>query len=88
MRALRVLQCADADGVLPGEQLPSVRWASLHKASMKKQQLENEREQLQARVAGALQQMEREKDEKYRLEDQLRCVSSALCTFTFTFTLY
>ena len=55
---------------------------------MKKQQLENEREQLQARVAGALQQMEREKDEKYRLEDQLRCVSSALCTFTFTFTLY
>ena len=26
VRVLRVLQCADADGVLPGEQLPSVRW--------------------------------------------------------------
>ena len=55
---------------------------------MKRQQLENEREQLQAGVAGALQQMEREKDEKYRVEDQLRCVSAAVCTFTFTFTLY
>ena len=46
--------------------------STLHEASLTRQQLEREKEQLYARAEGAFLQMQRETNEKQRLEEQLR----------------
>ena len=102
VRVLRVLQCADADGVLPGEQLPSVRWRDRGEEQRgegaqgrSRRGRARLREGVRASARGncVLRRRARRQSTQSSCGESALSLSLSLCFhfhfhFTFTFTLY